>query len=80
MASRRSHANIVQRVKTCYKIKFNYRESKSFFMGFYSIKATLDNHPRPNSALIAPLLQSKSVTLARPIVDVLGGKTSTMTP
>ena len=34
-------------------------------MVFSGIKATLDNHPRPHSALIAPLLQSKSVTLAR---------------
>ena len=25
------HANIVQRVKSCYKIKINYRESKSCF-------------------------------------------------
>ncbi|WP_419558759.1 hypothetical protein, partial [Prevotella sp.] len=27
------HANIVQRVKTCYKIKINYRESKRCFYG-----------------------------------------------
>ena len=27
------HANIVQRVKSCYKIKNNYRESKSCFYG-----------------------------------------------
>ena len=29
------HANIVQAVKTCYKIKINYRESKSCFYGFF---------------------------------------------
>ena len=28
------HANIAQTVKTCYKIKINYRESKSCFYGF----------------------------------------------
>ena len=28
------HANIVQMVKNCYKIKINYRESKSCFYGF----------------------------------------------
>ena len=49
-------------------------------MGFHSIKATIDNHQKPHSALIAPLLQSKSVTVASQIVDVLGGKTSAMTP
>ena len=27
------HANIVQRVKSCYKTKINYRESKSSFYG-----------------------------------------------
>ena len=34
-------------------------------MGFYSIKATLANHQKTQSALIAPLLQSQSVTIAR---------------
>ena len=34
-------------------------------MVFHSIKATLDNHPQPHIALIAPLLQPKSVTVAR---------------
>ena len=29
------HANIVQEVKTCYKMKINYRESKSCFYGFF---------------------------------------------
>ena len=59
------HANIVQVVKTCYKIKINSRESKSCFYGFSGIKATFANHQKPHSALIAPLLQSKSVTIAR---------------
>ena len=59
------HANIVQEVKTCYKIKINSRESKSCFYGFSGIKATFANHQKPHSALIAPLLQSKSVTIAR---------------
>ena len=59
------HANIVQEVKTCYKIKINSRESKSCFYGFSGIKATFANHQKPHSTLIAPLLQSKSVTIAR---------------
>ena len=61
------HANIVQRVKSCYKIKINSRESKSCFMGFYSIKATLDNlqkHKVPSKchfySLKAALLQRNS--------------------
>ena len=54
-----------KRVKTCYKIKINSRESKSCFYGFSGIKATFANHQKPHSALIAPLLQSKSVTIAR---------------
>ena len=33
------HANIVQRVKTCYKIKINSRESKSCFYGFLQHKS-----------------------------------------
>ena len=37
-----SHANIVQRVKSCYKIKINSRESKSCFYGFFQHKS----HPR----------------------------------
>ena len=48
-------------------------------MVFYSIKATLANHQKPHSALIAPLLQSQSVTVASQIVDVLGGKSGAMT-
>ena len=36
------HANIVQRVKSCYKIKINYRESKSCFYGFLQHKS----HPQ----------------------------------
>ena len=43
------HANIVQVVKTCYKIKINYRESKSCFYGVLLCK----QHP---SLTIAPLL------------------------
>ena len=36
------HANIVQVVKTCYKIKINYRESKSCFYGvLVSVSAML---------------------------------------
>ncbi len=35
-------ANIVQRVKSCYKIKINYRESKSCFYGFLQHKS----HPQ----------------------------------
>ena len=46
-------------------MKINYRESKSCFYGFSGIKAPLANHQSPHSALIAPLLQSKSVTIAR---------------
>ena len=34
-------------------------------MFFYSIKVTFDNHQKPHSALIALLLQSQSVTVAR---------------
>ena len=36
------HANIVQRVKSCYKIKINYRESKSCFYVFFQHKS----HPQ----------------------------------
>ena len=61
-------------------MKINSRESKSCFYGFSGIKATFANHQKPHSALIAPLLQSQSVTVASQIVDVLGGKTSAMTP
>ena len=49
------HANIVQVVKTCYKIKINYRESKSCFYGVLLCK----QHPR---ITIEPLLQSNSAT------------------
>ena len=49
------HANIVQRVKSCYKIKINYRESKSCFYGVLLCK----QHPR---ITIEPLLQSNSAT------------------
>ena len=50
------HANIVQVVKTCYKIKINYRESKSCFYGVLLCK----QHP---SLTIAPLLHYNSATI-----------------
>ena len=50
------HANIVQVVKMRYKIKINYRESKSCFYGVLLCK----QHP---SLTIAPLLQSNSATI-----------------
>ena len=50
------HANIVQGVKTCYKIKINYRESKSCFYGVLLRK----QHPRHT---IVPLLHSSSATI-----------------
>ena len=59
------HANIVQEVKTCYKIKISYRESKSCFYVFSASKPPLPTIKDPHIALIAPLLQSKSVTIAR---------------
>ena len=50
------HANIVQVVKMCYKIKINSRESKSCFYGVLLCK----QHPR---ITIAPLLQCNSATI-----------------
>ena len=50
------HANIVQMVKSCYKIKINSRESKSCFYGVLLSK----QHP---CLTIAPLLQSNSGTI-----------------
>ena len=50
------HANIVQVVKMCYKIKINYRESKSCFYGVLLCK----QHP---SLTIAPLLHYNSATI-----------------
>ena len=50
------HANIVQRVKSCYKIKIDYRESKSYFYGVLLCK----QHP---SLTIAPLLHYNSATI-----------------
>ena len=47
------HANIVQAVKTCYKIKINYRESKSCFYGFF-----------PASKPLLPTIKSHTVPLA----------------
>ena len=57
------HANIVQRVKSCYKIKINSRESKSCFYGFLQHKSHPRRPSKNHSALIAPLLQSKSATI-----------------
>ena len=50
------HANIVQMVKMCYKIKINSRESKSCFYGVLLCK----QHP---SLTIAPLLHYNSATI-----------------
>ena len=50
------YANIVQTVKSCYKIKINYRESKSCFYGVLLCK----QHPR---ITIAPLLHYNSATI-----------------
>ena len=50
------HANIVQAVKNCYKIKINYRESKSRFYGVLLSK-------QHQCLTIAPLLQSNSATI-----------------
>ena len=50
------HANIVQVVEMCYKIKINYRESKSCFYGVLLCK----QHP---SLTIAPLLHYNSATI-----------------
>ena len=58
------HTNIVQRVKSCYKIKINYRESKSCFYGFSQHKSHPCQPSKTQNALTAPILQSKSVTVA----------------
>ena len=50
------HANIVQEVKTCYKIKINSRESKRCFYGVLLRK----QHPHHT---IEPLLHSNSATI-----------------
>ena len=50
------YANIVQRVKTCYKIKIDYRDLDCCFYGVMLCKQ------RP-SITIAPLLQSNSATI-----------------
>ena len=50
------YANIVQRVKTCYKIKINSRESKSCFYGVLLSK-------QHQCLTIVPLLQSNSATI-----------------
>ena len=59
------HANIVQRVKSCYKIKINYRESKSCFYGFLQHKSHPCQPSKTQNDLKAPILQSKSVTITR---------------
>ena len=59
------YANIVQRVKSCYKIKINYRESKSCFYGFLQHKSHPCQPSKTQNALTAPILQSKSVTITR---------------
>ena len=51
-----NHANIVQMVKSCYKIKINYRESKSRFYGVLLSK-------QHQCLTIAPLLQYNSATI-----------------
>ncbi len=50
------YANIVQRVKTCYKIKINSRESKSCFYGVMLSK-------QHQCLTIVPLLQYNSATI-----------------
>ena len=50
------HANIVQRVKSCYKIKIDYRVLDCCFYGVTLCK----QHP---SLTIVPLLQSNSGTI-----------------
>ena len=50
------HANIVQRVKSCYKIKIDSRVPVCCFYGVLLCK----QHP---SLTIAPLLQSNSATI-----------------
>jgi len=50
------HANIVLRVKTCYKIKINFRESKSCFYGVLLSK-------QHQCLTIVPLLQYNSATI-----------------
>ena len=50
------HANIVQRVKTCYKIKIDYRVLDCCFYGVLPCK----QHPRLTTM---PLLYSDSATI-----------------
>ena len=50
------HANIVQTVKNCYKIKINSRESKSRFYGVLLSK-------QHQCLTIVPLLQYNSATI-----------------
>ncbi len=73
------HANIVQAVKTCYKIKINYRESKSCFYGFFQHQSL---SCQPSKATKFPhraaFTASKRYS-CKAIVDVLGGKSGAMT-
>ena len=50
------HANIVQMVKTCYKIKIDYRDLDGCFYGVL----LSERHP---CLTIKPLLQSDSATI-----------------
>ena len=50
------HANIVQAVKNCYKIKINFRESKRRFYGVLLSK-------QHQCLTIVPLLQYNSATI-----------------
>ena len=58
------HTNIVQKVKSCYKTKINYRESKSCFYGFFQHRSHPCQPSKTQNALKTQLLQSKSVTIA----------------
>ena len=51
-----THANIVQRVKTCYKIKIDSRDSKCYFYGFLQHQSLSCQPSKTQSDLIAPLL------------------------
>ena len=51
-----TYANIVQMVKMCYKIKIDYRESKSCFYGVLLCK-------QHQCLTIAPLLHYNSATI-----------------
>ena len=69
-----------KRVKSCYKIKINSRELKSCFYGFLQHKS----YPcQPSKNTKCPHSAAFTVSkryYCKAIVEVLGGKTSTMTP